>query len=167
MQMGQVKGQERVCFTPPGSPHPGVPVQHQDSWLRSLEEHSNGPRPGILQPLSASDHSQAWPGPTMGLTLSHLHHSRSLPCSSPSAFTTTSIDWDRDMPGALGAAEDAAFPHPAEISSSLSFIASQALGTLLSPVSAPEMGVTRFSGSRDRTWVKFPAGNLQSKRLST
>lgn len=59
LQMGQVKEQGRVCFTPPGFPHPGVPVQHQDSWSRPLEGHRDGLRPGILQPLSASNHSQA------------------------------------------------------------------------------------------------------------
>lgn len=61
LQMGQVKGEGRLCFASPGSPCPGVPVQHQDSWPRPLEGHSNGPRPGTPQPLSASNHSQAQP----------------------------------------------------------------------------------------------------------
>lgn len=59
LQIGQVKEQGRVCFIPPGSSCPGVPVQHQESWCRSLEGHSDGPRPGILQPLSAA--GLAWP----------------------------------------------------------------------------------------------------------
>lgn len=123
--------------------------------------------PGQGRPSPSLLPTTARPSLAMGLTLSRLHHSRSLQCSSPSAFTTTSTEWDRDRSRALGAAEDTAFPHPSELSSSLSFITSQALGTLPSPVSAPEVGLAHFSGSRDRTQVKFPAGNLQSKRPST